>query len=122
MKGRVLIVEDELELAELIQIYLSKDGIDSEICSTGESGIVRLSEVKFDLVVLDINLPDMSGLEALAHLHKSPETKDIPVIALSANAMPGQVQKGLEGGFRYYLTKPINIREAVEALTVVSGE
>lgn len=89
---------------------------------TAELGLDLARQHQPSIIILDINLPDMSGLEALAHLHKSPETKDIPVIALSANAMPGQVQKGLEGGFRYYLTKPINISELVEALTVVSGE
>ena len=69
-----------------------------------------------DVIVLDINLPGMNGIEALDRLQREEATRDIPVIALSANALPGDIKRGLEVGFRHYLTKPINIPKFLDAL------
>jgi CheY-like chemotaxis protein len=65
---------------------------------------------------MDINLPGMSGIDALKELQRTPATSHIPVLALTANAMPRDVERGLESGFARYLTKPINIDEFNEAI------
>ena len=65
---------------------------------------------------MDINLPGISGIKALKILREDPATAHIPVIALSANAMPRDIEKGVEAGFFRYLTKPIRIKELVETL------
>ena len=65
---------------------------------------------------MDINLPGMSGIDALKILHPDPVTAHIPVIALSANAMPRDIKKGLEAGFFRYLTKPIKVKALLETL------
>jgi CheY-like chemotaxis protein len=65
---------------------------------------------------MDINLPGMSGLEAMALLRDWPETRDIPVIALSAAAMPRDKQRGARGGFVRYLTKPVKVDELTSVL------
>ena len=65
---------------------------------------------------MDINLPGISGLIALGILAENPETASIPVIAFSANAMPGDIEKGLAAGFFRYLTKPIKVNEFMETL------
>jgi CheY-like chemotaxis protein len=65
---------------------------------------------------MDINLPGMSGIQALKILRTDPLTASIPVLAISANAMPDDVKKGLEAGFFRYLTKPINVHEFMAAL------
>ena len=67
---------------------------------------------------MDINLPGINGFEALKILHSNPATAHIPVIALSANAMPRDIEKGLEAGFFRYLTKPIKIMEFMDMLHV----
>ena len=67
---------------------------------------------------MDINLPGISGIEALQILRDDPATAHIPVIALSANAMPRDIEKGLEAGFFRYLTKPIKVNEFMDALDV----
>jgi CheY-like chemotaxis protein len=67
---------------------------------------------------MDINLPGISGIEALQILREDPATAHIPVVALSANAMPRDIEKGLQAGFFRYLTKPIKINEFMEALGV----
>jgi CheY-like chemotaxis protein len=69
-----------------------------------------------DMILMDINLPGMSGIEALKILLVDPLTKHIPVVALSANAMQRDIERGLEAGFYRYLTKPIKINEFMNAL------
>ena len=65
---------------------------------------------------MDINLPGISGIEAMRILRADPSTAHIPIIALSANAVPRDIQKGLEAGFFRYLTKPIKVNHFMEAL------
>jgi CheY-like chemotaxis protein len=65
---------------------------------------------------MDINLPGISGIEALRILHEDPSTSHIPVVALSANAMPRDIEKGLQAGFFRYLTKPIRVDEFMHTL------
>jgi CheY-like chemotaxis protein len=82
----------------------------------GNQGIELARTHLPDVILMDINLPGMSGLEVLKVLHDDPITAHIPVIALSANAMPHKIEKGLEAGFFNYLTKPIKVDEFTEAL------
>ena len=103
MKGRVLIIEDELELAELICMYLQRDGIDSEICKDAESGIRALAENEFDLIVLDINLPVMDGFEFLQEIRPRFDT---PVIIVSAREADEDIIMGLGVGADEFVTKP----------------
>ena len=67
---------------------------------------------------MDINLPGMSGIQALKILREDPATKHIPVLAISANAMPHDIRKGLDAGFFRYLTKPIKVDEFMDALVM----
>ena len=67
---------------------------------------------------MDINLPDISGIKALRILAEDPITAHIPVVALSANAIPRDIKKGLEAGFFRYLTKPIKVNEFMDTLDV----
>ena len=70
---------------------------------------------------MDINLPGISGIEALKILREDPATAHIPVVALSANAMPRDIEKGLQAGFFRYLTKPIKVNEFMDTLEVGAG-
>ncbi|MBW8305402.1 MAG: response regulator, partial [Thiobacillus sp.] len=69
-----------------------------------------------EVILMDINLPGLSGIQALKLLREDPATAHIPVLAISANAMPRDIQKGLEAGFFRYLTKPIKVSEFMNAL------
>lgn len=110
MKGRVLIVEDELELAELIQMYLQRDGLDAEICGDAESADTRLLDASYDLIVLDINLPGMDGFEFLQKIR--PRT-DAPIIIVSAREADEDVIMGLGAGADEFVTKPFAPRVLV---------
>jgi PAS domain S-box-containing protein len=82
----------------------------------GNSGIEIARTARPDVILMDINLPGISGIQAMAILALYPETAHIPVVALSANAMPRDIEKGLEAGFFRYLTKPLKVTEFMDTL------
>ena len=84
----------------------------------GTHGIEMARSHQPDVILMDINLPGMSGIQALKILREDPVTAHIPVLAISANAMPHDIRKGLEAGFFGYLTKPIKVDEFMDALVM----
>ena len=88
---------------------------------TAELGLALAEDRKPDVILLDINLPGMDGFEAVRHLKESGATKDIPVLALSANAMAASIERGRQAGFRAYLTKPVKVPELLAALRDALG-
>jgi CheY-like chemotaxis protein len=85
---------------------------------TGNSGVELARSALPEVILMDINLPDLNGFEALKVLRSDPSTAHIPIIAISANAMPSDIEKGLKAGFFRYITKPIKVDEFIEALDV----
>lgn len=110
MKGSVLIVEDEVELAELIQMYLMKDGIDAHLSSDAETALSLLDGATYDLIVLDINLPGMDGFEFLQTIRTR---IDVPVIIVSAREADEDIIMGLGAGADEFVTKPFTPRVLV---------
>ena len=85
----------------------------------GNRGIQLARANQPEVILMDINLPGISGIEALGILREDPATAHIPVVALSANAMPRDIEKGLQAGFFRYLTKPIKVNEFMQTLDAV---
>jgi len=108
----LLYVEDNPASLLLVeQIIVNHKNIKMLGATTGRIGIALARDHHPDMILMDINLPGISGIETLNLLRDDPKTADIPVIALSANAMPSDIEKGLQGGFFRYLTKPVKINE-----------
>ena len=103
MNARILIIEDEVELGELVQLFLSKDGIDSDIAVTAEEGFEFMTSHAYDLITLDINLPGMDGFEFLQKLR---QMSDIPVLILSAREGDEDIVLGLGIGADEFVNKP----------------
>src|SRR6185369_9483205 len=82
----------------------------------GPLGIELARSAQPDVILMDINLPGMSGTEAMQILRADPATAHIPVVALSANAIPHDIERGLQAGFFRYLTKPIKVKEFMDTL------
>jgi CheY-like chemotaxis protein len=113
----LLYIEDNpvnLDLVE--QLIARRPDIRFLSAVNGGLGIKLARERMPDVILMDINLPGINGIEALKILHNDAETSQIPVIAISANAMPRDIKKGWEAGFFHYLTKPIIIDEFMSAL------
>jgi len=113
----LLYVEDNPANLMLVE-HIIKGNTDVRMLSARDAylGIALAREHIPDVILMDINLPGMSGIQALKILLVDPVTKNIPVVALSANAMPIDIERGLEAGFFRYLTKPIRINEFMKAL------
>ncbi len=105
MKGTVLIIEDEKDLAELIKLYLEKEGLRTVLCRTAEEGLDSLRQNKFDLILLDINLPGMDGFEFLQNIRKEFE---VPVIIISARESDEDIIFGLGSGADEFAVKPFS--------------
>jgi PAS domain S-box-containing protein len=113
----VLYVEDNKANVDLVeQILARRSNLQLYSASDGPQGIAMARQHRPHVILMDIHLPGMSGLEALHILHQDPDTRNIPVIAVSANAMPLDVVNGLSAGFFRYLTKPFKIDAFLEAL------
>jgi len=107
MTGNVLIIEDEQELAELVQMYLSKEGIKTSWADSAEKGLSLISNENFDLIILDINLPGMDGFEFLQQFRYK---NKIPVIIVSAREADEDIIMGLGIGADEFVTKPFTPR------------
>lgn len=110
-KLQVLYVEDNPANMRLVeQLLKTFPRIDLVGAETAEIGLELAAQHCPDLVLMDINLPGMNGFEALDELKKMDGVRDVPVVAISANALPSDVDKGLDAGFSDYITKPINLQ------------
>ena len=108
---RILIVEDNERNLQLVRDVLQFAGYDVVEARSGEQGVVLAKECFPDLVLMDIQLPQMDGVEALHRLRDSPETRTVPVVALTAFAMREDREQALRAGFDGYLEKPISVRD-----------
>ncbi len=114
-----LYVEDNLANLKLVeQIIARRDDLRLLTAVTGRDGVEIARVSHPDVILMDINLPDINGYEALKRLRSDPATAHIPVVAISANAMPLDIEKGLNAGFLRYITKPIKVNEFMHALDV----
>ena len=113
----LLYVEDNRANRELMEQMLAPRADLSLRCACdGAQGIAMARSQRPDVILLDINLPGISGLEVLRILQQDPATRSIPVLAISANAMPGDIEKGLAAGFLRYLTKPLKAKDLMQTL------
>lgn len=113
----VMIIEDETEAAELFGEMMRVNGFRVIKMFSSTPAIPIISQEKPDLIILDIMMPDISGLEVLRYLRREPALAHIPVIVISAKSMPGDIKTGIEAGASMYLTKPVgflDLKNAVE--------
>ena len=105
--ANLMLVEDLIARRSDLRLLSARDGY---------QGIELARAARPDVILMDINLPGINGIRALRILSEDPLTLHIPVIALSANAIPRDIKKGLEAGFFRYLTKPIKVNEFMDTL------
>ena len=113
----VLYVEDNPANLELVeQLIARRSDLRLLGAATGDLGVEYAKAYLPNVILMDINLPGMSGIEAMRMLHADPTTAHIPIVALSANAVPRDIEKGMAAGFFNYITKPIKVTEFMDAL------
>lgn len=116
-RWRMLYVEDNPANIQLMNALAAElPNLELTTTHTAELGLEMAVQLRPDIIVLDVNLPGMSGIDAVQRLKASAETRDIPVIALSANVTQNAVRRGIEAGFVKYLTKPLDIPQFLNTL------
>ena len=112
----VLVIDDEPPLRDLVRDYLAREGFRVVTAADGLTAVEMARAHQPDIVVLDLMLPGIDGLEATRRIRADPALRDTPVIALTALAMPGDRERCLEAGANDYLTKPVSLRTLLRAI------
>ena len=112
----IIVVEDEPETAEMFAEMMRLLGYHVFKSFGGVRAIDLIAEKKPAAVILDIMMPDLSGLEVLRFMRRDPRLSHIPVIIVSARSMPSDIQRGLDAGATFYLTKPVAFADLKEAI------
>ena len=116
LRERVLIVEDNEKNMKLVRDVLQATGYRTLEATTGEEAVELALSQAPALVLMDVQLPGIDGVEALERLRQNERTASIPVLALTAQAMSGDRERFLEAGFDGYLAKPVDVGELIEAV------
>jgi two-component system alkaline phosphatase synthesis response regulator PhoP/two-component system response regulator VicR len=113
MPKKILAVDDERHIVRLVQVNLERQGYDVVTAFDGKEALEKIAAENPDLVVLDVMMPYMDGFEVLQTIRKNPETRELPVIMLTAKAQDADVFRGWQQGVDCYLTKPFNPMELI---------
>lgn len=118
-KKLILVIEDEEDILALIQFNLIKAGYRVECAATGEDGFKRARDFNPDLIILDLMLPGIDGMEVCRRLRQTPDTKHTPIIMLTARGEEHDIVKGLEQGADDYISKPFSAQVLIARIQAV---
>ena len=110
-KKRILIVEDNVDTYELVRFILEKNGFETFLAGNGREGVHAATAQHPDLIIMDLSMPEMDGWTATSLIKKDPQLSSIPLIALTAHALPGDRQRAMDAGCDEYITKPMDLGE-----------
>jgi len=113
---RVLVVDDNMDTYELVRFILEKNGYETFVALNGLEGVNAAIKQKPDLIILDMAMPEMDGWTAASKIKSDEQIGSIPVIALTAHALPGDRQRAIDAGCDEYITKPMDLIELVDTV------
>ena len=116
---KVLVIDDDPVIVELLRVNFEIEGFGVVVAGDGPEGLLRAKADQPDVILSDIMMPRMDGLEVVSKLKQDPATRAIPVILLSAKAQNAEVQQGLEAGADDYVTKPFDPLELIDRVNAV---
>ena len=114
--GIILLAEDNMANILTISEYLGSHGYQVVVAHDGSEAITRAEAIQPDIILMDIQMPVVDGLEAIAHLRQNPAFSTTPIIALTALAMPGDRERCLVAGANEYLSKPVSLKTLVQTV------
>jgi CheY-like chemotaxis protein len=116
MKKKILLAEDNLATVDVMQKQLQFLGYESTVAKDGKEAVDMAASYLPDLIIMDMSLPKMNGLEVVSLIRKDPKTQSIPILAATAKALPGDREKCLQAGCDDYIAKPFTHRELGAAI------
>jgi CheY-like chemotaxis protein len=119
--AKILLVEDNEMNRDMLSRRLERKGYEVEMAVDGRQGVDKAKTLAYDLVLMDMSLPEIDGWEATRELRADPATKELPIIALTAHAMSGDREKALEAGCNDYDTKPIELSRLLGKMEALLG-
>jgi DNA-binding response OmpR family regulator len=121
-KAHVVVVDDESDTRRLVRIALERNGMLVDEATTGEELLGRVLEERYDVIILDVMMPKLSGYDVCRRLKSDERTRNVPVIFLSAKGQLSEVDEGLEVGGIVYIVKPFSIKHLVAQVQAVLAE
>ncbi len=121
VKKRVLVVEDDDRVRKVEALILACEQLEIIEASGGREALDLLDKEPFDLVVLDLMMPEVDGMQVLSAIRQRPETEDLPVVLVTAKNTDRDMLEGFKGGANYYITKPFEPRELVDSVELILG-
>lgn len=118
-KSKILIVDDEEDILELVRFHLAKEGYETVCAESGEKALRLAGKERFDLIVLDLMLPGLDGLEVSQRLKRDEATRNLPIVMLTAKGEEADIVTGLELGADDYITKPFSPRVLLARIKAV---
>jgi phosphate regulon transcriptional regulator PhoB len=116
---KILVIEDENDIVELLTYNLNKEGFNVDFSFDGETALNKINSNEYDLIILDLMLPGIQGLDLCKIIRNNPRTKNLPIIMLTAKSEDVDKIIGLEIGADDYITKPFNVRELIARIKAI---
>lgn len=119
LQKNIVIVEDERDTGEMFAEMLRLRGYQAHNAFGGNAALSLIAEKQPDVILLDLMMPDISGMEIMEQLRQDHSLADIPIVIISAKTMPADIQAGLRAGAAYYLTKPVSFSDLIQTVELV---
>ena len=114
--GRILVVEDNMDTYELVRFILEKNGYETFLAMNGRDGVNAATKQMPDLIIMDLSMPEMDGWTAMQLIKSDPAVSFIPMIALTAHALPSDRKRAFDAGCDEYITKPMDLLDLLESV------
>ena len=114
--GRILIVEDNMDTYELVRFILEKNGFETFLAMNGRDGVNAATKQRPDLIIMDLSMPEMDGWTAMRLIKSDPAISSIPMIALTAHALPSDRKRAFDAGCDEYITKPMDLMDLLDTV------
>lgn len=115
-KPRILLIEDNVDNRDMVRFVLERAGYEVLVGRTGTQAVTLARQERPDLILMDLSLPEKDGWTAATEIRADPALSAIPLVALTAHALPGDRKRAMEAGFDAYISKPINLPGLIETL------
>lgn len=114
--ARIMIVDDSGMTRKMLSLSISREGFTVETAENGADALEKLYKVKYDLVITDMNMPHMDGMELLGRLRSDSQYRAVPVVVLSSNSSPEEIRRAMKAGALFYLIKPTDSEKLLQCV------